>query len=96
MSGTIDGARKANKTLLEKFNGDEEALKKWRQEIGRRGGKSPNYDPHLRPFAQNRKQASIAGKKGGTKSRRTYTEEQKKELSKLMKTFRGSVLDNED
>ena len=39
MPGNLQGAQRAQSTLLEKF-GSPEALRAWRQSIGRRGGQA--------------------------------------------------------
>lgn len=60
MSGTKAGGLKASKTMKEKYGDDYFAL------MGRKGG----LNGHTGGFYANRELASIAGRKGGLKSRR--------------------------
>ena len=66
MAGTKSGGIKNNETMLKKFNGDAQALKKWRQEIGAKGGRGSNTGG----FAARPDLAIEAGRKGGRISRR--------------------------
>lgn len=69
MAGTTAGGKKVNETLLKKFNGDQEALTRWRQEIGRMGGQKSRKGG----FAagdEGRLRASYYGRIGGLKSRK--------------------------
>jgi len=64
MAGKSNTAWKA--TMLRKFNGDEKALQAHMKSIGTRGGKaSSGYE-----FAHGAVDPSVAGKIGGTISRR--------------------------
>lgn len=60
MSGTKAGGLKASKTMKEKYGENYFA------EMGRKGG----LNGHTGGFYANRELASIAGRKGGLKSRR--------------------------
>lgn len=60
MAGTKEGGRKAAKTNKEKYG------ETFYAEIGAKGGRNG----HTGGFASNRVLASIAGRKGGLKSRR--------------------------
>jgi general stress protein YciG len=60
MSGTISGGQKAAATNKDKYGSD------FYQRIGAMGGKNGRTGG----FAANRELASIAGRKGGLKSRR--------------------------
>jgi len=64
MAGTIEGGIKAAETNIKKYGED------FYQKIGSIGGKIGKTGG----FAANRELASIAGRKGGTKSRRTKKE----------------------
>lgn len=60
MAGNREGAMKAKQKMLERYGKD------YYKEIGRRGGQKGTTGG----FFANRQLASIAGKKGGTISRR--------------------------
>lgn len=66
MAGNKVGGSKMRATMLAKFNGDEEALRKFYSNIGRKGGRASNTGG----FASNPALAKVAGKKGGSRSRR--------------------------
>ena len=64
MPGTKAGALKAQKTLRKKYG--KKGLKKWREEIGKKGGSISRGGG----FANNPELARIAGAKGGRISKR--------------------------
>jgi len=64
MAGTVEGAKKTVETNKRKYGED------FYKKIGSIGGKIGKTGG----FAANRELASIAGRKGGTKSRRTKKE----------------------
>ena len=61
MVQTIEGAKKARKTIFERYGKD------FYKNIGRKGGKNG----HTGGFTSNRELAKIAGALGGKRSRRT-------------------------
>ena len=66
MSGTRKGVLKVQQTILQKkFNGDEEAMREWRRDMGRKGGQKGRTGG----FHANPDIAREAGRKGGLKSR---------------------------
>lgn len=63
MSGTKEGAAKAKETVLKKYGKD------FYSNIGFKGGSQSR--PETRWFYKNREMASVYGRIGGKKSRRT-------------------------
>lgn len=66
MSGTKDGGKRVNESMLKRFAGDKAALHKWRQEIGAKGGAASNTGG----FYRRRDLAKKYGAIGGSISRR--------------------------
>lgn len=56
MAGTVEGGKKAAKTMRERYGND------WYVAIGRKGGSKSH--PETRPFAKDAKLATTAGAKG--------------------------------
>jgi len=79
MSGTKIGGLNASKTNREKHGED------FYKRIGALGGKKGKADGAIKGFAANQERAILAGQKGGSISRRTWSVEQRKQHSDRMK-----------
>lgn len=85
MGGTRAGGLKASQTMKRRYGKDVY------QDIGRKGGKSPKTKP-AGFAAHSHEQVVEWGRQGGTKSRKSPSEEVRKKQSEGMKRFwRGLV-----
>ena len=79
MSGTVRGGKLAAETNKERYGEDYYVVR------GSLGGKKGAADGAIKGFAANPKRAILAGQKGGSISRRTWSVEQRKQHSDRMK-----------